>query len=336
MIAAQSVFRRTLSGVASARVPLAYELHGPQNTKNPEDESPILFLHGFLGSKRENRSASRNISCDRTFASLIFPALSRSLARNLSRRVYALDLRNHGDAGHHPRHDYREMALDVEAFIKKHRLQRPTVVGHSMGAKTALSLALHSPDLIENVVAIDNCPIKLPLSEDFPRYLEAMAKVRDAQVKTHSEADEILKQCEESPAIRLWLLSNFVRDQASPNLRLRLPLEVLQEAIGPLGDFPYKKEPVVFRRRALFLRALQSPYIPETALPVILSFFPRAEVVDFDCGHWIVQDRPQQFLQGKLAYLHIGDIHGSRLLSGGQIPAGLGKRVSTVSEQYRK
>lgn len=64
------------------------------------------------------------------------------------------------------------------------------------GAKTALTLALHSPALIQNVVAIDNCPIERPLSEDFPLYLEGMARVKNAQVKSHSEADEILKEVE--------------------------------------------------------------------------------------------------------------------------------------------
>lgn len=65
------------------------------------------------------------------------------------------------------------------------------------GAKTALTLALHAPDLISNVVAIDNGPIHLPLTEEFPRYLRGMAKVEDMQVRTHREADRILKEYEE-------------------------------------------------------------------------------------------------------------------------------------------
>lgn len=65
------------------------------------------------------------------------------------------------------------------------------------GGKTALTLALHAPDLISSVIAVDNCPIHLPLVEDFPRYLRAMAGVRDARAKTLREADEILKKYEE-------------------------------------------------------------------------------------------------------------------------------------------
>ena len=59
-----------------------------------------------------------------------------------------------------------------------------------------MTLALHSPNLINSVVAIDNCPIQLPLDEEFSKYLEGMATIQDAQVKTHKEADEILKPWE--------------------------------------------------------------------------------------------------------------------------------------------
>ena len=65
------------------------------------------------------------------------------------------------------------------------------------GAKTALTLALQSPDLISKVVAIDNCPIHLGLTEEFPRYLRAMEEVQDARVKSHQEGDKILSKYEE-------------------------------------------------------------------------------------------------------------------------------------------
>jgi hypothetical protein len=64
------------------------------------------------------------------------------------------------------------------------------------GAKTALTLALHSPKLVSNVVAVDNCPINLPIGPDFLTYLEGMAKVEQQPVRTHAEADEIIRQFE--------------------------------------------------------------------------------------------------------------------------------------------
>ncbi|KAJ5355162.1 uncharacterized protein N7496_012374, partial [Penicillium cataractarum] len=273
-----------MSSLAASRVRLAYELHRATKSHTSTrlaNHAPILFLHGFLGSKRENRQMSRN------------------LAKELSRDVYALDLRNHGDSGHHPKHDYMEIALDVESFIAQHGLERPTLIGHSMGAKTALTLALNSPKLVSSVVAVDNCPIKLPVATDFLNYLESMGEAEREQVRTHAEADEILREYDLDPPVRLWLLSNFVKQDGSPYLRLRVPLGTLKNAMGPLGDFPYDVGNVpAFQGPTLFLRALQSNFIPQGSFPLISKFFPQSEIVDMDCGHWIVQDKPQQFKEG--------------------------------------
>ncbi|OOF93306.1 hypothetical protein ASPCADRAFT_516970 [Aspergillus carbonarius ITEM 5010] len=276
----------------TARIPLAFELHNPPSRQPPKTTttSPLLFVHGFLGSKRENRH------------------ISRLLAQDLSRPVYTLDMRNHGSSPHHPKHDYMEMALDVKSFIEQHQLESPSVIGHSMGAKTALTLALESPHLVKDILAIDNCPIHLPLEPEFERYLEALARLRDERVRTHQEADRILAKYEESPTIRLWLLSNLIKHPNSPYLDVRVPIDTLLSAVGPLGDFPYKNElgSRKFPGRTLFLRALRSDYIPEKAFPTIYGFFPAARIVDVDCGHWIVQERGEEFRKVATEFLGSG------------------------------
>ncbi|GIK07143.1 hypothetical protein Aspvir_002798 [Aspergillus viridinutans] len=277
------------SPAATTRVALAYELHSltPAGCKNLDDDKhvPIIFLHGFLGSKRENRR------------------ISKLLARDLSRPVFAVDLRNHGESGHHLKHDYMEMALDVASFMQSHGMERATLIGHSMGAKTALTLALQLPHLVSDVVAIDNCPIHLPLMDDFPRYLKGMAKVSDAKVKTHHEAEMILREYEDSLSIRLFLLSNFVKDSDTPYLKSRVPLDILNTALTPLGDFPHKNESVKFHNPTLFIRALRSHYIPESAFPLMSSFFPHSRIVNIDCGHWVVQERPEELKSAVVDFL---------------------------------
>jgi hypothetical protein len=94
-------------------------------------------------------------------------------------------------------------------------------------------------------------------------------------------------------------LSNFIKQDGSPYLRLRVPLEILKNAMGPLGDFPYDIGNVpAFQDPTLFLRALQSNFIPQSSFPLISKFFPKSKIVDMECGHWIVQDKPQQFKEG--------------------------------------
>lgn len=67
---------------------------------------------------------------------------NRVFARELNRPVYAIDLRNHGDSSHHPKHDYTALAEDVEGFLQKKNIKDSTLIGHSMGAKTAMAVAL--------------------------------------------------------------------------------------------------------------------------------------------------------------------------------------------------
>ncbi|PYI08350.1 alpha/beta-hydrolase [Aspergillus sclerotiicarbonarius CBS 121057] len=294
--------------VPTARVPLAFELHNPPNRAvahrpTTTTTSPILFLHGFLGSKRENRHISREL------ANRVPVTVYRLLAQDLSRPVYTLDMRNHGDSPHHPKHDYMEMALDVKSFIEQHKLQSPTVIGHSMGAKTALTLALESPNLVKDILAIDNCPIHLPLEPEFQRYLEGLARLRDERVSNHQEADRFLARYEESPSIRLWLISNLVKNPNTSYLDVRVPVETLFDAVGPLGEFPYTEDELQsrnFHGRTLFLRALRSHYIPEEAFPVIYSGFPAAKIVDVDSGHWIVQERAGVFRKVTTEFLSSG------------------------------
>ncbi|PYH46827.1 alpha/beta-hydrolase [Aspergillus saccharolyticus JOP 1030-1] len=227
-----------------ARVRIAYELHHPHHSRHHDHPlpqkrpptAPILFLHGFLVSKRENRQ------------------ISRQLAKDTSRTVYAL----------------MEMARDVKWFLEEHQLQEPTIIGHSMGAKTALILALESPNLIKDVVAIDNCPIHLPLEEDFVRYLQGLARLRELPITSHRQADGILAAYEK------------VRSRHSAVTRLFTLLHQLYVSTRQFGG------------RVLFLRALQSQYIPETAFPSNYSFFPNARIVDVDSSHWIVQEKPEE------------------------------------------
>jgi pimeloyl-ACP methyl ester carboxylesterase len=102
-------------------------------------------------------------------------------------------LRNHGESGHHKVHDYNALAADTEAFLKKHNLKDSTLIGHSMGAKTVMTMALRNPDCCANIIAVDNAPVDAALASDFPRYVEGMRKVEEARVKSQKEADAILE-----------------------------------------------------------------------------------------------------------------------------------------------
>ncbi|CAG1991220.1 unnamed protein product [Fusarium graminearum] len=291
--AVSSVGRQGLRAVpASTRLysqaigPLVYDLHEPAQPKTDKKNSPILFLHGLFGSKKNNR------------------AISKALARDLGRYVYALDLRNHGESPHDTRHDYSAMAQDVAEFIEGHGLKDTTLIGHSMGAKTSMALALRSPDLVSDIVAVDNAPVDVSLSRDFPKYVRAMKKIQEAGVTRQSEADKILSEVEESLPIRQFLLGNMYLPEGEKVRKFRIPLHTLGKALDNLGDFPYKNpNEIRFEKPALFVRGTKSKYVPDDVLPLIGQFFPKFRLVDVDAGHWLISEQPEAFRQAVVEFL---------------------------------
>ncbi|KAK4453600.1 Alpha/Beta hydrolase protein [Podospora aff. communis PSN243] len=268
-------------------VPLVYDLHAPAKPTVPDAQtSPLIIMHGLFGSKKNNRS------------------ISKVLARDLGRHVYALDLRNHGESPHHDRHDYTAMAADVADFVRAHNLRDPTLIGHSMGAKTAMALALREPDLIASIIAVDNAPVDARLESDFERYIRGMKEIDGADVTRQAEADKILEPYEQSVTIRQFLLGNLHRPDGAKAQKFRVPLAILGKALDHLGDFPYKNPGEVrFEKPALFIRGTRSKYVPDEVIPVIGQFFPRFELVDVDAGHWLISENPEAFREAVVRFL---------------------------------
>ncbi|GAB1314311.1 hypothetical protein MFIFM68171_04521 [Madurella fahalii] len=308
-----SAFRRACSGyIHVARVPtlaatrsfavgapasprfstvsLAYDLHEPAKPVGDRQTSPIIFMHGLFGSKKNNRT------------------ISKVLARDLGRHVFAVDLRNHGESPHDHRHDYTAMAADVADFIREHGLKDPTLIGHSMGAKTAMTLALKEPDLVANLIAVDNAPIDARLESDFARYIQGMKKIDEADVARQADADKILEPYEKSLTIRQFLLGNLHRPPNEKVQRFRVPLHILAKALDHLGDFPYKDPSEArFIKPALFVRGTRSKYVPDEVIPAIGQFFPMFELVDVDAGHWLISENPEAFRQAVIRFLEPKD-----------------------------
>ncbi|KAL2753942.1 hypothetical protein ACRALDRAFT_1062925 [Sodiomyces alcalophilus JCM 7366] len=269
-------------------LPLAYELHEPSGSNTSQASGvPILFLHGLFGSKKNNRG------------------ISKALARDLGRPVYALDLRNHGESPHDGQHDYLAMASDIAGFLSQHNFKESTIIGHSMGAKTAMTLALKSPDLVRDIISVDNAPVDAILSNDFAKYVRGMKQIDKASVTRQAEADAILKDYEPSLPIRQFLLGNLHRpDRDSPQQKFRVPLDIIGRALPNMGDFPFKDPNAVrFEKPALFIRGTESKYVADDVLPLIGQFFPKFRLVDVKAGHWLISENPEAFRQAVIDFL---------------------------------
>ncbi|KAK9451881.1 Alpha/Beta hydrolase protein [Limtongia smithiae] len=239
---------------------------------------PIVVLHGFLGSKQNNRSVCKRFAAD------------------LYTRVYALDLRNHGDSPHVRTHDYLSLALDVEHFIDTQIQEKHAVVlGHSMGAKTAMAVALRRPELVDAVVAVDNAPIDAALSSDIPRYVDALRRIERMGLKSVNDAFAVLGKYETSVEIRRFLLTNAIF-KSDGTVGFRVPLDILARALDHVAEFPFNSNNDRFAGPALFVRGSRSHYVPDESIPTIGRFFPRFVLKDVDAGHWLISERTTEFI----------------------------------------
>ncbi len=141
---------------------------------------PVVILHGLFGSKRN------------------FSAVARQLADSF--RVVTVDLRNHGESPWDDRHDYPALADDVARLIERQLGEPAAVIGHSMGGKAAMLMALTRPELVERLVVVDIPPARsrgTPIS-----YVHAMQAVPLAQLSRRSEVEQALAVAIPDPVVR--------------------------------------------------------------------------------------------------------------------------------------
>ncbi|KAJ7599245.1 Alpha/Beta hydrolase protein [Mycena floridula] len=237
---------------------------------NNANERPLLILHGLFGSKRN------------------WGSFTKAFSRSLNRPVYALDLRNHGTSPVQRPMTYTDMASDVLRFMQKHSLSNVSLLGHSMGGKAAMAVAL-SPSLSESTISrliiADIAPSKGALSPEFRSYVEAMKKIDDARVSTRKQAMEILNEYEKDPSICAFLMTNLVVPPDGP-VHFRLPLDILEESVSEIGSFPYNPGEASWPGPTLFIKGTKSAFINRHNIPLAEQLFPNMRLETLEAGHW--------------------------------------------------
>ena len=227
--------------------------------------SPVVLLHGLFGS-------ARNLG-----------GVARALAA--THRVVSMDLRNHGVSPHAEGMAYDTMAADVAETMDALGLPEAAVLGHSMGGKVAMRLALSDPARVTRLVVADIAPVAYP--SHFGSYARAMATVPPEA--TRPVADALLAPDVPDAAIRSFLLHNF-RPGAGwriglPEIIASLPRVESWEAADGRYDGP-----------ALFVTGALSDYVLPEHRPAILRLFPAARFVAIkDAGHWLHAEQPAAF-----------------------------------------
>ena len=205
-------------------------------------------------------------------------------------RVLSPDLRNHGRSPHHPDMSYPAMAADLAALLDAEGLDQATLVGHSMGGKAAMALALTHPERVAGLVVVDIAPVAY--DHDQAGILQAMADVDLARVASRGDADRQLRAAVPEAGVRQFLLTNLER--ADGGWRWRLPLDILADALPVILDFPEPGSP--YTGPTLFLHGAASDYVSPRHHEAIRRHFPEARIQGLDgVGHWVHAEAPEAF-----------------------------------------
>ena len=230
---------------------------------------PALVLHGLFGSGTN----------------------WRTIARRLETRLecHLIDQRNHGRSPHARGMAYPDLAADVLAYLDSHRIDRAGLIGHSMGGKTAMTLALTAPERVRWLVVADIAPAPSP--SDHGPILDALKALPVDTLSSRTEADAALAGAIPDLGLRQFLLQNLLAGDAG--LRWRIDLDAISDALPDLTGFPSIAPGTVYEGPTLFLRGARSDYVAARDEPRVRALFPAACIATVaEAGHWLHAKQP--------------------------------------------
>lgn len=246
---------------------LNYREFGSYSPRHPT----LILLHGLLGSS----------------------ANWMSIAKGLSERFHVLvpDLRNHGRSPHDDDVSYPSLARDIDKLIDEQGLDSALLIGHSMGGKAAMWLALDKPERVTALVVVDIAPVAYP--NRFDLIYRALHEVDGANIASRAEADAILAHSIDEVGLRQFLLQNL--HNVEGEWVWRMNLAGLAKGMSEIVDFPIENTPQ-YNGPALFIYGGKSDYVKTEYGPVIRRLFPQAQIkVVAEAGHWVYAEQPKAF-----------------------------------------
>jgi len=242
--------------------------------------APLIILHGLFGSSDNWQTLGKKFS-----------------ENNFS--VYLVDQRNHGRSPHSDDFSYKAMSEDILEMINDEKINDVSIIGHSMGGKTAMQFALDHSEKISKLIIADMAPKKYPVNNS--DVSEALLSVDLNKIKSRNEAEQQLAQKISDKGTLQFLLKNLYWKENN-QLAWRFNLNAIHAKIDNTNAAIESNN--VFEKPTLFLRGENSNYILKEDEPLIRKYFPNAEIKTTpQAGHWIHADNPQWFLEICLGFL---------------------------------
>ena len=240
--------------------------------------SPLLIVHGLFGMSDNWQSLGKK------FANFY--------------EVHLIDQRNHGRSPHSKVFNYKVLADDLVKYIKDHKLKNVLLMGHSLGGKTAMEVAVRYPDLVNKLIVVDISPKAYPVHHD--TIIEGLQSLDFNVLNSRGEADRKLAEYIVDAGVRQFLLKSLYWVEKG-RLAFRFNLEVIAEHITEVGKVLADK--MQYKGPSLFVDGAFSSYIVDEDEDLILEHFPEAEIVTIkDAGHWVHAEQPERFFDEVLRF----------------------------------
>jgi len=246
------------------------------------DGPPVVILNGLFGSSDNWQTFARELASSRF-------------------RVLTVDLRNHGQSPHSPVFDFLSMAEDVAELIRSNCKEPVFLIGHSLGGKIAMQLALTYPGLLRGIAVIDIAPRYY--EPHHQKIIEGLKAINLSTLQSRKEAEEILMSHIPEPGVRQFLLKNLYRKERD-QFDWRFDLDSISASIDNVGAAIQSEQPCLLP--SLFISGEKSNYIGESDKADIAMLFPNSRLLTAPgAGHWVHADNPDWLLQTLLPALQM-------------------------------
>ena len=233
----------------------------------------LIVLHGFLGMGDNWKSHAKHWE-------------SQGWC------VHLIDQRNHGRSFWSTAFNYSILAKDLKAYLDHHEIQKCTLLGHSMGGKTAMFFASQNPEYITQLLVADIAPKAYPAHHQ--QILNGLASLDFSILKSRTQADQELSNFVPEVGVRQFLLKNLYWVKKE-QLGLRINIETLKSVGEIVGEGLESHQK--FDGPTLFLRGVLSGYISDQDHLILRHHFPNHTLKEVEkAGHWLHAENPTAFL----------------------------------------
>jgi pimeloyl-ACP methyl ester carboxylesterase len=236
----------------------------------------VVFCHGLFGQGKN------------------WSGIGKALAGN--HRILLVDMPDHGQSPWSERFDYLAAADQVAELLSAE--DPVALVGHSMGGKIAMLVALRHPELVERLVVVDVAPVPYDHADEFDGYITAMRALDLTTLERRADADAALQEAVPSPMVRGFLLQSLRREE--DGWRWLLNLELLGRDLDAITDWPEDRleDTAAYDGPVLWVGGQQSDYTHADHVAAMDRWFPRNRRVTVkDAGHWVHSEQPAVFTE---------------------------------------